>query len=408
MQRQWLLLTSVAALLVLLPGCVSQTVKKIDAEPAIHAEREIPPAELINVNISVFKPNVPKDPASLEKQNIYPAVRNAEARYMPYTLRKTLQDTGQWGAVRVVPEPIASSELLVTGKILYSDGATLKLHIKAEDATGRVWLDKEYDQQAASLSYTESSAQGTDPFQGLYNRVANDLLDVRRKLDTNDVVAIRRVSELRFADDLAPDSFDSYLTKKDGRYSVQGLPAKSDPMVQRVNRIRDRDYALIDALDQHYGLFYQQIDPAYNEWRASSYRESVKLRELRKQALGRKVLGAAVVIAGIVGLIEGGHSNTASVASQAGIIGGAVLFSSGLQKGRESKLHAEALKELGKSLASDVKPRVVQLEGQTVTLTGSAQAQYDEWRQILKKLYAQETGFAPAVDVKSDKQDPDL
>lgn len=404
-QRAGLLLAAVVALL--LPGCASQSVKKVDAEPAIHAEREIPAEQLVNVNISVFKPNVPQDPDTQEKQNIYPAVRDAEARYMPYTLRKTLQDTGQWGAVRVVPEPIASSELLITGKILHSDGAILKLHIKAEDATGRVWLDKIYNQETANQNYSEFASTGIDPFQGLYNRIANDLLAVRRRLQPNDMIAIRRVSELRFANDLAPDSFGPYLAKKAGRYSVQGLPAQSDPMVQRINRIRDREYALIDALDQHYGLFYREIDPAYAEWRASSYRESVKLNELRRQALGRKVLGAAAVIAGIVGLIEGSGS-TAETASQVGIIGGAVIFSSGLQKSRESKLHAEALKELGQSLASDVKPRVMQLEGQTVTLNGSAQAQYEEWRQILKKLYAQETGFAPAADVHSDKQDPDL
>jgi hypothetical protein len=36
----------------------------------------------------------------------------------------------------------------------------------------------------------------------------------------------------------------------------------------------------------------------------------------------------------------------------------------------------------------------VELEGQTVTLSGSAEAQYEEWRRLLKDIYAAETGFA--------------
>jgi len=393
-----------SALFVVLAGCTTQTVKKVNVEPAQHAERDIPPAELLNVNISVFDSNVPVDIEEREKRNIYPGVRDTEARYMPYNLRRTLQDTGHWGAVRVVPEEIETSELLVTGKIMHSDGELLKLKIVATDATNRVWLDKTYDQQTARLSYTpEATAVQKDPFQGIYNQIANDLLEVRRDISSQEIVEIRRVSEVRFAADLAPESFNPYLTKKGERYKLLGLPAADDPNVQRIARIRDRDYALIDALDQHYGLFYQQVDPAYDEWRSSSYRETVKLQELRKQALSRKLLGAAAIIAGIVGVIEGG-GQTASIASQGAIIGGGVLVASGIQKGRESELHAEALKELGQSLESDLKPRVVELEGQTVTLSGSAEAQYEEWRRILREIYAAETGFATTSESDQRKQ----
>ncbi len=382
-----------AGLVVTLAGCTTQTVKRVNVEPAEHAEREIPASQLLNVNISVFDPNVPEDLEAQEEQNIYPGVRDTEARYMPYNLRRTLQDTGHWGAVRVVPEPIETSELLVTGKVLHSDGELLKLKVQAKDATGRVWLDKVYDQKTARLSYTpEAQATQNDPFQGIYNQISNDLLEARRDISTQEVENIRQVSEVRFAADLAPESFAPYLSVEGDRYKLKGLPAANDPNVQRIAQIRERDYALIDALDQHYGLFYQQVDPAYDEWRSSSYREVVQLRELRQQALSRKLLGAAAVIAGVVGSVQG-SGTSAAVASQAGIIGGAVLFGSGLQKGRESELHAEALKELGQSLESDVKPRVVELEGQTVTLSGSAEAQYEEWRRLLRQIYAAETGF---------------
>lgn len=396
--------------MALVSGCVSQSVKRVNSAPAEHAEREIPASQLLNVNIAVFDPNVPEDIEARKKQKIYPAVRETEARYMPYNLRRTLQDTGHWGAVRVVPEEIESSELLVTGKVLHSDGELLKLKVIAKDATGKVWLDKIYDHQAAGLSYTDAKAADNDPFQGLYNRVADDLLEARRKLSATDIVNIRRVSELRFAADLAPQSFDPYLAQSNGRFSVRGLPADSDPNVQRIARIRDRDYALIDALDQHYSLFQQQVDPAYDEWRAANYQETIKLRELEKQALSRKILGAVAVAAGIIGANESrkAGSTTGSIASTGAIVGGAVLIASGIEKGRESELHAEALEELGNSLESDVKPRIVELEGQTVTLTGSAEAQYEEWRRILREIYASETGFAASSGTDSRPQKKDL
>ena len=34
---------------------------------------------------------------------IYPDVRKAESRYMPVLLRDTIESTGQWGQVRVLP-----------------------------------------------------------------------------------------------------------------------------------------------------------------------------------------------------------------------------------------------------------------------------------------------------------------
>lgn len=377
-------------MLAALCGCVSTTVKRVNAIPAEHAEREIPDAKLLNVDIAVFDSGIPADPQARKEANIFPQVRRAEARYLPVNLRRTLQDTGHWGAVRVVPAPIDASELMVTGRIIYSDGSLIELAVKARDASGRVWLDKVYDSQTAEYSY---GAEQGDPFQGLYNRIANDLLAARRELPSAELRDLVRLSKLRFAADLVPDSFDRYLAKDGGRYRLVGLPAVGDPMTARIERIRQRDYALIDALDQHYRVFHERMSPAYDSWRATSYREAENLRELRRESLTHKLLGAAAVVGGVFGLVEA-DTGAGAAAANAGIIGGAFLFKSGLDKAKESEIHAQALEELGQSLESDVKPRVVELEGETVTLSGSAEAQYEEWRRLLKDVYAAETGFA--------------
>lgn len=51
------------------------------------------------------------------------------------------------------------------------------------------------------------------------------------------------------------------------------------------------------------------------------------------------------------------------------------------------------LQELGDSLSGDLGPKVIELEGRTVILNGSAKAQYLEWRELLRKIHAEETGL---------------
>lgn len=381
-----------AALVALLAGCASGPVDKPDNRiVAEMAQREIPPEQLLNVNIVEFDPNVPAAADQDKDLPVVPAVRKAEASYLAYTLRSTLEATGQWGAVRVVPEGIDSSEVSVHGTIMASDGETLEIRVTAADATGRVWLDKTYARQASEDSYADSVGGG-DPYQSLFNQVANDLLAQRRRLDAAAVLEVRRVAELRFAADIAPDAFAHHLQNTRGRTTVASLPAQDDPMLARIAQIRERDNLLIDSLDQHYGIFHDGMAPAYREWRLASFKEGSEMRELKREATTRKVLGGLAVLAGIVGMTQKNQSNASSVGSQAAIIGGGYLFKTGIDKGRDAQIHVQALQELNTTLGGDLAPRVVSLEGQTVTLHGSAKEQYREWRRLLRELHQAETG----------------
>lgn len=376
---------------LLFSGCVSNDVKRINSVQAEHAEQELRQAELIDVNIAVFDPGYvqPVPPES----GIFPEVRDAESRFIPAKLRDTLEATGQWGPVRMVAPEVITSELLVNGKVLHSDGETLKISVLAEDASGKVWLQRIYEEEAAGLSYTDADPARNDPFQDLYNRVANDLLKARRKQSDQHLETVRRTAFLRFAQDLAPDAFASYLQEDSkGRYKITGLPANSDPNIQRIQRIRERDYRLIDGIDQYYGVFQDDIQTAYDDWRAASFQEAQALKQVKRDSALRMIAGAAAVAAGIYGAGHAENSAEATAAYSA-VMGGGYLFKSGWDKRSETQLHREALKELGESLASEVKPRIIELEGQTVILNGSAEAQYQEWRKLLKQMYKDETGF---------------
>ena len=74
------------------------------------------------------------------------------------------------------------------------------------------------------------------------------------------------------------------------------------------------------------------------------------------------------------------------------MIGGIFGIQSGIAKGQERKLHEESLRELNASLASEVEPQTVQLDGKTIMLTGSAEEQYRQWQALLAQMVAAERG----------------
>ena len=381
--------------LLLASACVSKQVKRVNEVQAQQAKTELPTEQVLSVVVTQFDPGIPETIKEQQKERIYPEVRKAEANFIPQVLRSTLDNTGYWGTVRVLPKATASTMIEVGGKILHSDGETLRVRVYATDATGRKWLDKEYEEVAAELSYTEKTISALDPFQDLYNNIANDLLAQRNKLTAEQMLELKRVSKLKFAADLAPARFEGYLqSDSSGRLSIKRLPPESDPIVQRIEDVRLRDDLLVDTLDAHYSAFQQNMRPAYQEWRRANYSEVIALRELEQQALGRKIAGAAAVVGGVYAVATAESAGTAAAGS-VGIIGGVGLITSGLHKGKEAELHAESLRELNSSISDDVAPRVVKLEEKTITLSGSAEEQYAQWRQLLQQRYAAETGATP-------------
>ena len=394
MQR--LLPLSLLALAALgLAGCMTYEERPVVPIVAQKATAEVPQDELLDVGVRLFDPNIPADEKEQEKRGIYPDVRNAESRYMPTLLRDTLEGTGQWGQVRVLPHDGSGMDVMVGGRILESTGRDLQLELQATDATGRVLLKKTYAGVADLRAYKDVPSKPRDPFDNVYNSFANDLLAARNKLTREQKVAVHQVNNLRFASDLAPYAFAPYLAKdKQGLYQVTRLPAEDDPVVQRMDRIRERDYSLIDTLNEHYTNFGQSMDEAYTNWRKYSHEEIEQVEEAKRKALTRQVLGAAAVVAGVlVDANNGGSSSIESAATTAAIIGGIYAFKSGLDMRSEIKMHSESLKQLGQSFQSEVQPIVVDIEGRTLQLKGSAEDQYAEWRRLLKELYENETGL---------------
>ena len=58
----------------------------------------------------------------------------------------------------------------------------------------------------------------------------------------------------------------------------------------------------------------------------------------------------------------------------------------------EAEIHVQALEELGLSLESEIAPQIIELEDRTITLTGSVEDQYQQWRELLRQIYEAEVG----------------
>lgn len=399
-----------SAFAALLAGCMVTESKPQAKVSAVQAVAQIEQAQLLDVAVREFDVNVPaaiaNDDETLAKKRIYPEVRKAEAALIPAMLRTTLETSSQWGAVRVVPPSVQFMDVVVAGRILESTGAHLSLEIHVVDAAGRVWIDhRKYESDADTGSYkTDASLRARDPFQNIYSQIANDMVARRDLLAASDRRELRRVTSLRFAEDIAPGALSGYLASdaKTGIARVTRLPAADDPVGKRVERIRELDATVVDTVDSYYSGFSEKLRDSYGAWRRASFDAIEKEDRARSQARTRTVLGAAAVLASIFVPTQcsGNSQNCARVedaARYAGAIGGTAAVLSGIKKYGEAKTYATAVKELASTFQNEVAPQVIELQGRTLKLTGTAEEQYREWRKLLGEIYREETGAGAAA-----------
>lgn len=393
------MLVPAGLLLTLLISACSSLDRRPDRQrpvPIDLARAELSEAQLLDVWIEVFVPGpLPDNP--VRARGISQEIRDAESRFIPVHLKKTLQRTGYWGAVRVVPEGAVGAELLVTGKILVSDGELLKLQVKAVDSSGFQWLNKTYQAVAEAPDHLRTSQGKRDSFQDLYNSIANDLARTKQGLSDRARGRIRQLAELQFAEDMAPEAFSGYLASNDGVQVIRRLPSRSDPMMRRVASIRERDYMLIDTVNGHYDAYYRDMWEPYNSWRRYYAEETENLRRVEKEAMTRKVLGIGAMVGAVAISMAGGRNTMIRTDSLRNVmvIGGAMLAKSGFDKDQEKQIHIESMEELSLSFESEATPLVVEVDGETHRLTGSVETQYTKWRQLLQRIHAAETGFQP-------------
>ena len=363
----------------------------------IMASNELKGDDLLNVSIQLFEPGkLPGDEE--DRRGLSNEIRKAEARFIPIHLKYTLQRTGFWGNVRVLPGDNEGSEVIIKGKIINSDGESIELNVQAYDASNKKWFDNNYEEtiDINSQQQMETEIEIKDRFQNLYNQIANDLIKYRQKLQTAEVKKIKEIAKMRFASSMAPNTFSSYIKqKKNGINRLIKLPADNDSMMNRVNSIQSRDEMLVDTINNYYNIYYSDMWESYDNWRRFRSEELDAIREIEYKATTQKILG----IAAIIGAIALGASHNSNVVDSTNglrtimIAGGSYAVYEGFKTSKESEINKEVMEELGMSFSVEVEPYVVDVNGKTMELTGSADQQYDKWRRLLKTIYANETSF---------------
>src|SRR6056297_63244 len=293
---------------------------------------------------------------------VFAEVRKAESLFIPVQLRRTLEESGHWGVVRVVPERPDSTALSVSGKILHADGRDLVLSVTAVDAAGREWLSRIYRGRTSATDYPVDD--GCDPFASVYNQIANDLQAVRSGSDAATIATLPDIALMRFAERLAPAVFSDYLERTEsGRLALTGFPAEGDSMLQRVRRLQRQENLFIDTVDEQYRVLVEEFAPTYHLWREYSrelvvYEEDYVARASQREIQSRRGTFAAM-------------QQTYNTF-------------------RRAKVHEQDLYELAAGFDNEVTATVVDVDDRVFRLQGSLQEQFVEWRRLLERIFSLE------------------
>lgn len=364
-----ILKTWVLLLLVLAASC-AQTVPESSLDDALadHQNVELvraksPPAsdQLLDVAIKIFEVEGSKRDRSLVGDWVFQEILDIERQYLPTVLRETLVKSNQWGVVRVLPQQDLSMDLMVSATILRSDGVLIELSVQASDSTGRQWLSQNY-----SAPYVPGlDDQQEDPFQQLYDAIANDLLRVRETLSMRELQRINQVTDIRHAADLSPETFSDLLDMdQNGLIRVTRRLAANDPTLGRIERMRFRHNVFVDTLDDYYQELNRDMRPVYDLWR---YYSREQILEIENEQRG-----------------DAGKDRNSS---------GFTAISNNYYRYKANKLFEQEWIELAKGFTQELKPQILKLNNQVYSLSGSVEDQYVQWRKILKQFYIQERGL---------------
>ncbi|WP_334127489.1 hypothetical protein [Sneathiella sp.] len=379
------------------PGMSTRVGPKVSSEMMAAAKVDPVAAKpKLDVIIPVFDPGIPASYEEQKEERIWPELRRAEAVRFALKLKEKLEATGQFGAVRVAPGTEATGDLYVMGKIIESNGLDVEIEVEVFDISGVKWYDEDYDHEVPENFHQSIRNKDKDPYDPVFEEAAADLVAKLKSADATELALLKSVTEMRFGANFSEEAFAEHMKSSNGRIELVSLPAENDPMVERIRAIRVRDQLYIDNLQQHYESFNAQMSPSYAVWLKQAQEAEIAYSEAKSRQTAQVVGGVLLAILG-VGLAAASHnsgnyarSTGAMVGAGAAGIGSIMLFSESFKTSNETKFHAETLEELGKSLDSELAPQVVEFEGQTKELTGSAEKQFSEWRHFLKEIYDQE------------------
>jgi len=351
-------------------------------------------APKLDVIIPVFDPGLSENAENYEEEGIWPELRRAEANRFAYKLKQALDNSNEFGAVRVTPDETASGDLYVLGKIEESDGEDIKFGLTVIDISGKEWLDKTFKHEVEESFYSNNRNSGKDPYDPVFKEAADKIIDALKKHSPSELDDLKYIADLRFGASFNDVAFMEHMNTKGKHIKLVSKPSDNDPLFQRVKAIRVREQLFADNLQQNYASFSQNMEVSYLAWQEASFNEKQLRFEAKKESI-YKTVGGVLLIALAIAAGASGDSNDSNIALDTaaimGTVGGALLIADGYKSRKEAKLHQDAINELGESINLELEPQVITYEDETVELTGNIQQQFVQWREFLKRIYEQES-----------------
>ena len=306
----------------------------------------------LNVSISTFDPGVPEDNSLHQDLEVFPRIRQIESLFLPFVLRQALVESGRWGAVRVAPSSDTAAELQVTGSIAHSDGESLVITLQATDARGHQWV---------AATYTTK-----EHYDHLFDGFIEDLETVLGGLDDRTLREIVGISLMRYSAALVPDAYGEYFeSHPDGTYELLRLPAESDPMMARIQRVRSVEYVMTDAVDEKFRELHDEVDAVYDIWR--EYRRWYT--NFRAEEAKRNALAGSTGDSGSYESIRRAYDNY-----------------------RLDRLAAQEQDKWIVGFNNEMGPIIDDMEQRVAEMNGWVEDGYDEWTRILSELFEIEGG----------------
>ena len=421
-------LAALSGVLLLATAAMNATGADVELGPRVEREQEaqvaqatpraaldIPPLRLA---IPVLDPGLPENQAVWEDRGIWPELRRAEGVRCAQRIADAIRGLGHFESVLVAPDTSVSADLYLLGAIKASNGEDLKIEYRLLDATGKTWIQKKTARHRVPLGWHENNTNPqADPFDVVYATIARDVekklaAEARRHAATvkqnakriargnspkmSELEKLALTRELVLARYFAPDRYGDTLKQSGSRTKVQYVPYREDEDWARVESVSARDAAFTERLSGEYAAFANEMQGSYALWQQDSFPYAREQRILKERAMAQGVLGALAAVATVAAAADGNVGTLPTVA--AGVASTALIVSS-FRTNNKRKDQVRQLNELGRSLQAELAPSVVELRESTVTLRGTAREQFQQWRSLLRDLYANDAEDIQAVTV---------
>lgn len=289
-------------------------------------------------------------------------VRGVESRLAAARLRDVLTASQRFGAVRVLPRASQFAAVTISGAIRHSDGRDFVLDIQVVDAEGRTWIEQSF---RATVSLSDYLDTKREPFDSAFIAISNAVWSQASVLSAAQITRLNIIAELRYAQGLVPQWYNDYLEDRDGTLVLKRLPANDDPMVKRIQRVRNQEALFIDTVDEQYVTLRETLGPTYRLWGQSSLEQALYLESYQKRASERTIAATR----GSFAAMQQVYSTYRSV-----------------------RIQEQDLFELATGFDNETAPTVMASGDQLVRLEGTLEQQYTQWRDLLARIMRLERG----------------